>query len=180
MRIIKEQSALLLIDVQERLYPHMVAKEQLENNLKILIQGMKVLDVPILVTQQYTKGLGPTIQPILETLGDFAHIEKIAFSCCDEAKVQGKLNILDKKFILVAGVETHVCVLQTVIDLLAAGYIPVLIEDCVSSRKEKDKEIALRRMEKEGAIITTYESILFELLRYAGTEQFKAISRLVK
>lgn len=180
MRILKDQAAFLLIDMQERLYPHMANKEQLETNLKILIQGIKALDVPMIITQQYTKGLGMTIASMAQTLGEFSYVEKLAFSCFDEPQVKERLTALGKKFIIVAGIETHVCVLQTTIDLLAAGYIPVVVEDCVASRKEKDKKIALTRMAKEGVIISTYESILFELLRFAGTEQFKVISRLVK
>jgi len=180
MRINREQTAFLLIDVQERLYPHIYGHEQLTENLKILIQGLKTLNIPMIVTQQYTMGLGKTIECICQTLGDFQHIEKTAFSCYDEPRVSEELAGLGKKFIIVAGIETHVCVLQTTVDLLAAGYIPVVIEDCVSSRKEQDRKTALQRMAKEGAIISSYESILFELLRFSGTEEFKAISRLVK
>jgi nicotinamidase-related amidase len=91
-----------------------------------------------------------------------------------------ELERVDKEFFIIAGIETHVCVLQTAIDLLEAGYMPVVVEDCVSSRRPNDKMMAIERMRSEGAMITTYESILFELLRYSGTEQFKAISKLVK
>ena len=89
-------------------------------------------------------------------------------------------KIRDKKYIIICGIETHICVLQTVIDLKAAGFIPVIVENCVSSRKENDKKIALQRMKEEGAIITTYESVLFELLKEAGTEKSKKIQRLIK
>jgi nicotinamidase-related amidase len=107
-------------------------------------------------------------------------IEKTAFSCCDEPAFTSALAALHKQFVLIAGIESHVCVLQTVIDLLERGYQPVLVEDCVSSRKEGDKDISVHRMLKEGALVTTYESILFELCRFSGTDAFRAISKLVK
>ena len=91
-----------------------------------------------------------------------------------------RLNSLDKKFIIITGIEAHVCVLQTAIDLLERNFVPVIVEDCVSSRRLNDKKMAINRMRRMGAIITTYESVLFELLRFSGTEEFKAISRLVK
>jgi nicotinamidase-related amidase len=180
MRVLKEDTAGVIIDVQEKLYPHIFKNEQLINNLIILLKGLKVLNIPILVTQQYTKGLGPTIQPIKEELQKFSFIEKTSFSCCDEPDFKMHLSKLGKKFVIVTGIEAHVCVLQTTIDLLASGYTPVLIEDCVSSRKEKDKEIAIERMRAEGAIISTYESILFELCRYSEASEFRAITKLVK
>jgi nicotinamidase-related amidase len=133
-----------------------------------------------LVTQQYTKGLGPTIPELLDLVRDYPVIEKTAFSCCDVPEFIRTLAEIHKQFILIVGIESHVCVLQTVIDLVERGYQPVLVEDCVSSRKVVDKTISVRRMQKEGAIVTSYESILFELCRFSGTDQFRAISKLVK
>jgi len=180
MRILKDKTAAVVIDVQEKLYPHMCGNEQLKENLIILIKGLKQLNIPILVSQQYTKGLGPTITPVHEALGEYSIIEKTSFSCYDEPPFQENSFLLGKKFVIIAGIEAHVCVLQTVIDLLENEYIPVLVEDCVSSRKLNDKLIAVERMRSEGALVTTYESLLFELCRYAGTDTFKAISQLVK
>lgn len=180
MRILKDNTAGVVIDMQAGLLPHIAGKEELVKNLIILIKGLKLLDIPLLVTQQYTKGLGTTVDPVKEALGKYAHIEKNSFSCCDEAVFKESIDVLGKKFIIVAGIETHVCVLQTVIDLLEQNYYPVVIEDCVSSRKERDRRVALARMRQEGALISTYESILFELCRFAGTDTFRAISRLVK
>lgn len=180
MRILKERTAGLVIDIQERLYPHIHEHEQLTKNVRILIEGLRAIGVPILVTEQYTKGLGPTIEPVRLALGEYEHLEKMAFSCCDDDGFSAELEKLDKKFVIITGIEAHVCVLQTTIDLLKKNYIPVIVEDCISSRKINDKIMAVERMRKEGAIITTYESILFELLRYSGTDEFKAISRLVK
>ena len=107
-------------------------------------------------------------------------IEKISFSCCDESRVMEGIATSGKENIIIAGIESHVCVLQTTIDLIHNGYHPVVVEDCVSSRHENDKRMAIERMREEGAIITTCESILFELLRFSDSKQFKEISRLVK
>ena len=180
MRVQKENTAGLVIDIQERLYPHIHEHETIARNTGILVEGLKVLGVPVLVTQQYTRGLGPTIPGLLDLIKDFPLIEKTAFSCCDEPEFIRALAETHKQFILIAGIESHVCVLQTVIDLVERGYMPVLLEDCVSSRKANDKRTSVRRMHKEGAIVTGYESIIFELCRYSGTDEFKSISKLVK
>ncbi len=180
MRIKRENTAGIIIDIQERLYPFIHDNENLTKNTVRLIQGLKVLQVPIIVTEQYSKGLGNTIKPVQEALGDYAHIEKGSFSCCGSDEVCSVMKNADRKNIIICGIESHVCVLQTTIDLLSMGYQPVLIEDCVSSRNPNDKRIAVERMRQEGAIISTYESILFELLEVSGTEMFKAISKIVK
>lgn len=180
MRVLKDDTVAIVIDVQERLHRAMSNKEQLANNLVILIKGLKCLGVPILVTQQYTKGLGPTIPPVHEALGSYSIIEKISFSCCDEPSFMKSFSQLKRKWVIITGIESHVCILQTVIDLLENDYNPVLVEDCVSSRGENDKRIAVERMKSAGAVISTYESVLFELCRYAGTDTFKEISQLVK
>lgn len=180
MRIKVEESAGLIIDIQEKLLPHISEHHQLARNTEILISGLKILEVPLIVTEQYVKGLGPTIAPISDLLIDNQSIEKMSFSCCDEELFTNKINKLEKKVIIIAGIEAHVCVLQTVIDLLEKGFRVVVIEDCVSSRSLSNKNNAIERMRQEGAIISSYESILFELTRVSGTEKFKAISKLVK
>ena len=212
MRIILEQTSALLIDGQDRLFPHMYEREALGQNLPILLKGLQILGVPLLVTQQYTKGLGPTIPSLQEILGwttssaisdqksgaspnpaatptttttpvpseGTPYIEKIAFSCFDEPAFAKALEALGRRRVVLAGIEAHVCVLQTAVDLQQAGYTPVVIENCTSSRRENDKHIAFERFHAEGILVSTYESILFELTREAGTETFKAISNLVK
>ncbi len=180
MRILKENTIGIFIDIQEKLFPHMQEMDQLEQNLITLAAGFKVLEVPFLVTEQYPKGLGFTILPLKMAFGEYSAIEKMAFSCCDEPQFANALGADGKKNVILCGIETHVCVLQTALDLLQAGYQPVVIEDCVSSRKLSDKNTAISRLRQEGAIITSLESILFELTRYSGTETFKAISKLVK
>lgn len=176
MRILREEAVALVVDYQEKLVPVMREKELLIYHSQILLQGLKILDVPMIITQQYTKGLGTTVEDITAAIGTEAYVEKISFSAYEQVKEQ----IQGKKFVIVCGIEAHICVLQTVIDLAAAGYIPVVVEDCISSRKKYDKKIALERMKQEGAMITTTESLLFELLREAGTDTSKKIQRLIK
>jgi nicotinamidase-related amidase len=180
MRIKKENTIGVVIDIQSRLYPLIQDADTLTKNNTILIKGLRVLDVPIVVTQQYTKGLGETIPELAEALGEYKHIEKTAFSCCDEPRFNEDLALASKKYVVVTGIEAHVCVMQTVNDLIGQGYTPVVVEDCIGSRNPNDKKIAIERMRQSGAIITTYESILFELLKYSGTDQFREISQLVK
>jgi nicotinamidase-related amidase len=180
MRIIREESIGLIIDIQERLFPFIHENELVLKNTSTLIKGLQAVGIPILVTQQYTKGLGSTLQPLKDALGTEEYIEKMAFSCCDDNGFMAELKKLNRRFVIVAGIESHVCVLQTVIDLLESDFQPVVVEDCISSRNLNDKLIAVARMRSEGAIITTYESLLFEVLRYSGTPEFKEISKLVK
>ena len=180
MRIERKGSAALLIDIQERLFPHMDQKDELLRKCGILIEGLKVLSVPMVITEQYPKGLGSTIKELSMLLGKHTVIEKMTFSCCDEPSVMKNPVMQNHKTIIVCGIEAHVCVLQTVIDLHGAGYRAVVVEDCISSRNPADKRVAVERMLSEGAVITSCESILFELARVAGTDEFRAISRLVK
>lgn len=179
-RLKRNETAAVVIDVQERLFPLIHEHELLAKNMSILIQGLKVLGIPILVTQQYTKGLGGTIAQINEAIGDYKHIEKMAFSCCGDEGFMGELKKHNKKNVILMGIESHVCVLQTALDLIAENFQPVIIEDCVSSRKPNDKRIAVKRIKQAGAIVSTYESILFELTELSGTDLFKSIVKLVK
>ena len=180
MRILKPDTAGVIIDMQEKLLPHMKKQPTVLENCIKLIEGLDILNIPVLATQQYTKGLGQTIEPIRDAFDQFGYIEKTSFSCCDEPEFSIRLKSTGKHFVVVAGIETHVCVLQTVIDLINSGYQPVVIENCVSSRYDEDKESALIRMRQEGAIVSTYESLLFELTQNAKASEFKAISKLVK
>ncbi len=180
MRIDRDSTIGVVIDIQEKLLPHMFEKDEVVRNTNILIQGLKELGVAVIVTEQYKKGLGETVKSIAGFVKEFPHLEKISFSCCDDPKFTEKLETSTKRFVIIAGIESHVCVLQTAIDLKERGFHPVVVADCISSRTETNKELALIRMQQEGVLITSYESILFELARKAGTEEFKAISRLVK
>lgn len=180
MRINKEECTGLVIDIQERLHPHMDQAEELLHRTGILLQGLQILEVPVMLTEQYPEGLGGTVQEIKQVLAEFHPIRKVAFSCCDEPAYLMALERTTRWKVIICGIETHVCVLQTVIDLAANGFTPVVVADCTTSRKQGDKAVALERMRQEGAILTTMESILFELARVSGTDEFRAISRLVK
>ena len=181
MRIIKDNAVAVAIDFQSKLFPFIHEHEQLELTVIKLINGMKVLGIPIIVTEQYPKGIGYTTDMIKKALQDeYKPIEKMTFSCCDSDEFMNKLDSFNKKFVIICGIESHVCVLQTVVDLTEKDFVPVLVEDCVSSRKLSDKRTAIERMRQEGAIISTYESILFELCRISGIKEFRAISKIVK
>ena len=180
MRILRENSIGLVIDIQERLVPAMEESEVFVENSKMLIQGLQILGLPLLVTQQYTRGLGETIDEIKELISDFQYIEKKDFSCCDEPVFAEKLAASGAKNVIICGIESHVCVLQTAIDLKAAGYNPVVVFDCVSSRSFDSVDLAAERFRYEGIMMTSCESVLFELTRGAGAPEFKEISKLVK
>lgn len=180
MRIEVNQAQALAIDIQKKLFPHMYEKDIfLQKTLK-LIQGLKLLHVPCILNEQYPKGLGQTIEPIRNLLKDEIAHEKVTFSCCKTDETLQCIKDNNKKFVIVFGIEAHVCVLQSVIDLIEIGFIPILVVDCISSRNLEDKEIAIQRMQNEGAILSTYESLLFELCMSAKNSVFKDISKLVK
>ena len=180
MRILKDNSIGLVIDIQERLFPHIYENQQFLANTRKLIEGFKILEIPIIVTEQYTKGLGQTIPEISSLFQPFSYYEKMSFSCMDDSEINKILNQSGKKNVIICGIESHVCVLQTAIDLKDSSFSPVVIADCISSRKLSDKQTTLQRMQTENIIISSYESVLLELLRFAGTDQFRAISRLIK
>lgn len=169
----------IMIDMQDKLVPAIAHRERLATSCKLMLEGLKILNVPVIATQQYTKGLGDTL-PELKEFTDGKYIEKITFSSWREQSFRMAIRETKATQIMIFGVETHICVEQTVLDMLGAGLEVYLISDCVGSRFDTDKETAIRRMEKAGAIVTTSEAALFELTEQGGTDAFKAISRLVK
>jgi len=175
-----DNSILLVIDVQEKLFRAIHQKEQLMDNLQRLIKGIKILEIPILLTEQYPQGLGATIPEIAQLLPDIRPLPKICFSCCgDEAFLQA-FKKLNRKQVLIAGIESHVCVYQTAADLLTAGYEVYAVSDTISSRNEQNSDIGLKMMTQLGAKITSTEAALFELLKVAKGDKFKAISQIVR
>lgn len=180
MRITKENTTGLIIDMQERLFPVMEGKETLLKSCITLIQGLSELKLPLLFTQQYTKGLGETLPEIKSLVPDFDFVEKSNFSCCDELQIVEKLKEHNTKNVILCGIESHVCVLQTAVDLKEAGLNPIVVMDCVSSRTPENFELAKERFRFEGIMMTSYESILFELTRTSTAPEFRAISKLVK
>ena len=175
-----DDTVLLVIDVQGKLAHLMHEKEILFDNIKSSIKGAQVLGIPILVTEQYPEGLGPTIPEVAGMFETPNTISKTSFSCCGDDRFMQILSDLHPETVLVAGIETHVCVYQTVRDLLKANYAVQIIADAVSSRTNYNKQIGLKKIINAGAEITSVETVLFEMLREAGGEKFKKILEIVK
>lgn len=172
--------ALVVIDIQGKLAQLMYRKEALFENAQKLIKGVQILEVPIIVTEQYPKGLGPTIPEIAALFPNFKPLPKVAFSCCGDEGFQKELMAVNRRQILICGIETHVCVYQTTVDLLTSGYEVEVVADVVSSRTAENREIALQRIRDEGAGITSVEMVLFELMKAAEGPKFKEVSKIVK
>ena len=177
-----QDSALVVIDVQEKLIPHIRNYETVTWNIGRLITGARLLGVRILATEQYPKGLGATIEAIRQPLsaGDSPIPEKTMFSCRECTQEFSRLYQQGIQKLLLTGIETHVCVSQSALDLIAAGFSVYVCVDAVGSRHRIDHDTALRRLENSGAVLTTTEAVLFEWCELAGREEFKAISKLVQ
>ncbi len=173
-------AVLVVVDIQERLVPAMQEKDKVIANTQHLIEAAKLLHIPMLVTEQYPKGLGRTIAEISGVLPEYAPIEKITFSCCGERVFLDAVAAVGKTHVILCGMETHVCVLQTCIDLLKNGYHVHAAADAICSRSEENYRTALEFMRDAGAVISCTETILFQLLERAGSDQFKAISKRIK
>ena len=173
-------TVLVAIDFQERLFPVMHDKEKLLRQVIKLIQGAKVLDIPVILTEQYPKGLGPTLPEIAELLPDIKPIEKTCFSCCDAESFNSALEATHRKQVLICGIEAHICVYQTAVTLSQAGYEVQVVADCVSSRDPENKMVSLFKLGSAGIPPTTMETALFELLKIASGEKFRQISNIVK
>jgi len=178
--ITPKEALLLIIDVQGRLAQGVFHSADLEKNISKLVRSCSVLDVPVLVTEQYPKGLGHTLDSLRELLGGNVPVEKLSFSCCGNGDFMKQLRSFNRNDILVVGIETHVCVYQTAVDLVEFGYNVHLVTDAVSSRTEENKMLGIRCIEKAGAALTSTEMVVFELLRVAEGERFKAISKIIK
>ena len=180
MRLTPENTIAVCVDYQERLMPAICDGEEVLKRTEILVKGLLVLNVPIIVTQQYTKGLGKTVEPVHSALGEYEPFEKMTFGGYETETIRTELDGYGRKNVLVFGTETHICVLQTALGLKHAGYQVMMVDDCCGSRKPTDKESGLRRAMCEGICVSCSETVLFELTAIAGTDAFKAISKLVK
>ena len=176
----RQYTALLVIDIQDRVHAVMRHREALENNAPKLIRGCQVLHVPIFLTEQYPKGLGHTIASIRYALQATLPIQKMTFSCCGSEELMQGLRAKDVRQVVLTGIETHVCVLQTALDLMANDFQVYVARDAVSSRRELDHKAALQRLSQAGAIVTTTEMALFELMVRADSAEFKEVSKLIK
>jgi len=175
-----ENVVLLIIDIQGNLAHAMHEKELLFKNVQKLIKGIQVLGIPILWLEQKPQSLGPTIPEIADILSNIQPISKICFSCCDNDRFMQALKALNRKQVLISGIETHVCVYQTAVDLVDLGYEVQVVTDAVSSRNMENKEIGLQKMRDSGVSFTSVETALFELLKVAEGEQFREIIKIVK
>lgn len=180
MRLRPENTIAICIDFQEKLMPSIMEADEVLDRAAMLVKGLKVLGVPIVVTQQYTKGLGGTVEPVHSALGEYSHYEKGTFGAYDEPEFRALIDGYGRKNVLIFGTETHICALQTSLGLKEAGYNVMMVEDCCGSRKARDKENGIRRAMGEGIMISAAESVLFELTVVSGTPEFKQISKLVK
>jgi len=181
-RLEREQTTLIIIDPQEGLVKA-VDQEMAGNftrSVPTLVTVAREMNIPTLVTLQYPKGLGGMIPEVERALGPVSPIEKVAFSCCRVDRFNEQLNQLRGKQLALCGIEAHVCVLQTAADLISRGYDVHVVADGVCSRRTLDWEIGLKWMEKKGATISTAEIVAFQLLKEAGTEEFKRLSKLLK
>lgn len=178
--ILRPEDALcLVVDMQEKLLPAIFEADQRTEAVVRMIAAAEVLQVPCLVTEQYPQGLGATVPAVRQALGSLQVIEKMRFSACVDVVVE-RLRNLGRAQVIVVGIEAHVCVQQSVLDLLRLGYTPYVCADAVGSRRPMDSAAALERMRQAGAVITTTESVIFELLGEAGTDAFKKILKIVK
>ncbi|MGI6188928.1 MAG: isochorismatase family protein [Clostridiales bacterium] len=173
------EAVLMIIDIQQRLASVMERREQVVKNAGILVDTAQKLGIPTVVTEQYPKGLGKTVDELSGKLDTDYVFEKIAFSACTE-EVMSTLERLGRKKIIVTGMETHVCVLQTVRELLSLGYMVFVAEDTVCSRTRENHNTGLSLMRGMGAVITSAETVFFDLLKQAGTPLYKELSKLIK
>ena len=175
-----KKTVLIVVDVQGKLAQLMYNKQSLFENLRIIIKGIQVLGIPILWVEQNPEGLGPTIPEITELLVNIEPISKSSFSSCRNERFIKTLKAVNRNQVLIVGIEAHVCVYQTAVDLVDLGYEVEVVTDAVSSRTLENKKVALQKMRDAGASLTSTEMALFELLVVAEGEQFKEILNIVK
>lgn len=175
-----EKTCLVLIDVQEKLAAVMYESARMVANCAVLLQIARTLEIPILWCQQYPKAIGPTVEPLRAHLHDLKPMDKLGFSCCRQPDFSAELERLEIETAILCGIESHVCVFQTAMDLIQKGLYVHVIADAVASRTPENKQIGLDRMNAAGAIVSSTEMLLFELLRTAEHPHFKTLSKLIR
>jgi nicotinamidase-related amidase len=179
-RLDAQRSQLLIIDIQAKLLPHIADHAGVLAQAVRMIRAAQVLDLPVTISEQYPKGLGASVPEIAEAAGHLTPIEKETFSFCANPPGRDHILKLNRPQVLLIGIEAHVCVQQTALDLLAMQMRPVVLADAVSSRRTFDRDIAFDRMRAAGVVVTTVESAIYELLVRSGTDQFKRMLPIVK
>lgn len=178
--LIKDEVVLVLVDIQDRLAAVMSERENVVSNTLHLIEAAKMFKLPIILTEQYPEGLGQTVKEIRDALPSYEPLEKLMFGCCSEPAFMKNISSIRRKKVILCGMETHVCVLQTCLGLIKDGYSVHVVKNAVCSRTKENFEIGIEFMRTAGAVITCTETVLFQLLEKAGTEEFKLISKRIK
>ena len=180
-RLSREHAALVVIDMQEAFRAVIPDFAEVASRIAKAVQGARLLEVPVIATEQYPRGLGHTAEEIVPYLPSASNVvEKMCFSSCGAEEFQSLLISLNIKQVLVCGIEAHICVTQTVLDLLSQGIEAHLLVDCITARKQESKEAALARLTQAGAVQSNLEMALFEIMRGADSPQFKAVQNLIK
>ena len=176
------QCALIVVDIQEKLLPPIFNKDAMVKNSQLLIRLARILNIPVLVTTQYTRGLGSTVPEIASLLTDVPPIDKLEFGCFGSEPFRAKLKSLpgNRNTVLLCGMEAHICVMQTALGALNDGYLVHIASDAVGSRAEWNWKIGLERMKSAGAVISSTEMMMYELLRCSGTPAFKELLQYLK
>ena len=180
--LLPEECALLVIDIQEKLLPPIFNKDVLVRNTQLLIRLANILELPTLVSTQYSRGLGPTVPEISSMLSQVHAVDKLEFSCFSNDQFCGSMKSLpgNRNTLLLCGMETHICVMQSALGALNRGFLVHVASDAVGSRTEANWKVGLKRMEAAGALISSTETIIYELLRASGTPAFKAMLPYLK
>lgn len=176
----KESAVLLIVDIQERLAAVMGQKDKVVKNNEHLVELAKMIAMPVVVTEQYPKGLGKTVPQLQAALPSYRPVEKMTFDCCGQPTFLAELKDHKRSTVILTGMETHICVLQTCIGLLTARMNVHVVQDAICSRTEENWKAGLEFMREAGAVITCTETVLFQLLKVAGTDEFKKISQRIK
>jgi len=171
---------LMVVDIQDAFQGHIPDLEQVIARSGIMIQAARLLEIPIIVTEQYPKGLGRTVEPLRNILGDCPYYDKLTFSCLGDEKIKAALSASQRSQLLLVGIETHVCLAQTAFDSLALGLKTFLAADAISSRRSADAQTALKRLRNAGAVITTTEAAILEMTKSSQHPRFREISKLIK
>jgi nicotinamidase-related amidase len=180
MLLERDRSCLLIVDVQERLAPVMSDPRRVLHNCALLMRAAQRLGIPILITEQYPKGLGPTMVDLRPYIPEEGALPKLHFSAAADEAILTKLQSFDRGQVVVAGIETHVCVLQTALDLKAKGFETMVAADACASRRIESEQMGWSRMRQCGVELLSVEMVLFEWLQQAGTPEFKELSALIK
>ena len=181
MRLLeREKTGLLVIDVQEKLMQVMGRKQIIIDNITKLLHLSELFNLPVILTEQYPKWLGPTVPEIKKSLLTYEPISKMHFNCCDVDAFNDRLDSEGLKNMIITGVETHICVFQTCISILERGYKVHVPQDAVDSRTDENWHVGLELMKKAGALVTSTETVIYQILKKAGTEEFKKMLKIVK